>query len=181
MTGKTHLAAGICTGIALSAFALQPSAGAIYLPPSQPLWMLPAGITCAAVGSLFPDVDWQTSQIGRRVKPISKVINFLFGHRSLFHAPILYLIIYFLVSTLKPQWQWLSIFFVAGAASHLLLDMMNVKGIPLFYPWTKHFWLAKMKNDGKAERIIRYGLYGATAAATLLFLILLAGRLRFYM
>lgn len=147
----------------------------------MPQWMLPLGIACAIGGGLFPDIDWQTSKIGQKIKPISRVINFLFGHRTLFHSPCLYLCIWLLVRDYRPNWFWYAQFFVAGAGSHLMLDMFNAKGIPLFYPWTKHFYLAKIKSGGRAERIIRLSLYGVSMLVTMLMISYIIQRMRFYL
>ena len=45
-------------------------------------------------GSLFVDIDENESYIGRRIKPLSSAIEFLFKHRGIFHSIFMALLIF---------------------------------------------------------------------------------------
>lgn len=144
MKGKAHLTTGIVTGVI----------GAILSTPLQT--SLPLSLICmpigSAIGSLTPDIDLPTSKIGHIIKPFSKLINKVFGHRTITHAPlwlIPLLIFWYLFPNIisNPSYlflQWLLFGYILGFASHLLSDSMTMGGIPLLYPikkkryrWTK--------------------------------------------
>lgn len=164
MTGKTHIAAGMCTSLAITYQYLHLSANPLGLAENIPLHLLPVGILCGIAGGLFPDIDWHTSKIGNALMPVSRVINMIFGHRTLFHSPILYVLLWLISHIWFRQYEWLSLTFLCGVGSHLLLDLMNAKGIPLLYPYSKHFHILKLKQNGHAETIIRKLCFGASVA-----------------
>lgn len=179
MTGKTHLAGGLCAGLAATAVGVHASIQPLRVFDAAPLYMIPLGLGLCVVGSLFPDIDWHTSKVGSAVKPVSRAINFLFGHRTLFHSPFILLLIYLAWNNYLPKQLWYFFMFAVGAASHLLLDMLNVKGIPLFYPYTKHFHLLSIKHNGFGETLIRKILFGASVALTIVVLFLLIKNIKF--
>lgn len=149
MTGVTHILGGIAAGIAVSALAGMDGVSAV-------------GFTCASIaGSLFPDIDLCTSKAGSKAKPVSFLISHTFGHRTLFHSPLLYTTIYPLCNHYMPYLHPWILAFTVGAASHLLLDMFNYKGIPLLYPLSKHYHIASIKTGGKGEAAFGVVLAGA--------------------
>lgn len=167
MRGKLHLALGIAGGTT-GALALAVGEGkAAGLLLSGQTFSVYEGCLFAvgsAVGSLFPDIDLPSSSIGKTVKPLSVIINRLFGHRGMFHAPILYLLAASaLVSGIKGSiWFALALGFFCGIILHLLQDMMTRDGIPFFYPVTKKISLSRMKTGDFAN-------IPATAALFVLF------------
>ena len=164
MMFKTHVVAGALTGLAL--YSALPDAANVADD------MVMAGMTIggAMFGSMFPDIDKPSSKLGRKVKPISYVINFLFGHRGFTHS------LPFLVLFTAVAWFYLSknvdadlffylkyaiVGFDIGFISHLILDIMTKEKIPLFYPFQskKHgFALHLMKTDGTGEVIFRWAM-----------------------
>lgn len=132
-----------------------------------PLFYIPGIIISAIIGGLFPDIDWHTSKVGATVKPISRIINTLFGHRTLFHSPILYILIYIAFTHNCPTYYWLILPFVIGAGVHLFLDMFNRKGISLFYPHSKRYHFMSLKNNGVGEWAIRTALFLLTGITSL--------------
>lgn len=158
MEASTHIVGGLLAGMVLSSVSL--------LDP-----MLVAGTcTVATISSLIPDVDLCTSKMGHKTKPVSFVINKLFGHRTLFHSPILYIAIHFLMMKYLAGYEWMIAAFTIGIASHLFLDMLNRKGIPLFYPISKHYHLATIKCGGQGELVVRIILSLMSCAAFVLLL-----------
>lgn len=146
MNYKTHLNGGILVGLYMSLQATN-------------VHIVPTGILLggALVGSIFPDIDHKNSYIGHKVKTVSKAINKFAGHRKLFHAPLMYLLLYSIsIGMITNK------FFIVGAKglflgvlSHLVLDSFTIGGLPWFYPLSKKkFSLSKIKTSGKLEDIL---------------------------
>lgn len=142
MRGSTHAAAGIATGILLSnCFDINTGQSLLYT-------------ACSIIGSLFPDIDNTSSKIGQHTKPASYLIQLFIGHRTFFHAPVIYLIAAILITSAYPGTAIFCTAFLAGAASHLTLDSLNPAGIPLFWPLNKHFNIAKFQSGGIMDRCL---------------------------
>lgn len=116
MRGYTHLA-----------FALAVASG-IEVLTHRDVISLPAAI--AGISALLPDIDHPDSQLGRKIKPVSWLINRLLGHRTITHnldfASGLCIVV--LLSSNFAYWAWM---FVLGYISHLLLDSLTRTGIKL--------------------------------------------------
>ena len=151
MTGKHHSIAGISAGICMTS-------SLIYF---KDITIVPAVCTGIGlvVGSLFPDIDSSTSKLGKRVKPVSKIISKLFGHRGFFHSLIfiglLFLLLKHIFDTKNiSQYNVIYIGFCCGCLLHLVCDMMTKGGVPLLYPFSKFkFHLTGMKSGSKYEPI----------------------------
>ncbi len=93
-----------------------------------------AGWLIAAVFSLLPDVDLPSSRIGRLFWFLSAPLERRFGHRTLTHSlltlTLLAVVTYPLTWIQFPYWGCA----VGGYGSHLWLDMLNVRGVDLFWP-----------------------------------------------
>ena len=168
MEWKTHIAGGAVAGaVTLTATTLQ----TMNVPASE--WYLhPLVLGFSILGGLVPDIDLRTSKAGQVTGAVSAVIQTLWGHRTLFHAPELYLALYYYGISYLGSFGILLFAFMAGAISHIFLDMLNTKGIPLFYPLPGHYHIASIKSGGKAEKIITYILCGLFALLMIRFLIL---------
>ena len=86
------------------------------------------------LGSIFPDVDEHKSFIGRRLPVISRILNFLFGHRGIFHTIFIGMIIF--IGFYLSGFLLLGLGFFIGYLSHLLLDSLTLLGVKLFWPIT---------------------------------------------
>lgn len=135
MNGNCHFMFGTVTGISLSLILKLDFDESVLL------------TSTAMIGSIFPDIDAESSSIGSLTKPVSTVIyklNSALGHakerhRGIFHdlalwAGLLILSLY--------QFPVLKGFFIGGL-SHLFLDMFNPAGIPVFF--ISRIRLAKIK------------------------------------
>jgi len=143
MTGKTHIVGGICAGLLFSEIA------------SISLGDTAICVSLAANAALLPDIDTATSTISKNTEPLSRVFC-LFGHRTIFHAPLFYVLLYgFLSRNFLMDELWISSIMV-GIASHLILDMANKKGIPLLFPFPTRFHILSWPNGGKGEKTIRF-------------------------
>ncbi len=101
----------------------------------------------AILGSITPDIDLPRSLIGRIFYPLSKYLERKYGHRTVTHSLIGWLVAtvilgsFLLILSLIPKTQipnqliirWFGAF-VIGYLSHLILDMFNPKGSQLFWP-----------------------------------------------
>ena len=128
MNGITHGSAGVCMGCALS------------LSMNLPLGPGLCTIATALLGSMFPDIDIPYSTVGRVTRPISTLIQRIFGHRTLFHSFTLYGLAFYLAMVFWPEYVQFYIAFICGVGSHLVLDMMNPSGIQILWPipWRAH-------------------------------------------
>lgn len=84
------------------------------------------------IGSLLTDIDTPKSKFGKKIKPLSNILSFLFGHRRLFHSvwtPLILFIIY--------RYFFKSIIILAlviGYLSHLFIDGLTKQGINILHP-----------------------------------------------
>ncbi|QEH68698.1 metal-dependent hydrolase [Cellulosilyticum sp. WCF-2] len=122
MDGKTHLAAGIITGV-----------GVVYLENKLGFEISPSNLLfivgCAA-GSLLPDIDIDNSMLGRFIP------GWLFWeHRTVTHS-IFFMVVLGLIGLLFKMDIGLIIGLVVGAATHLILDGITPMGLPyLLFPF----------------------------------------------
>jgi inner membrane protein len=92
------------------------------------------GWLLAAIASLLPDVDLPPAKIGRLFWFVSGPLERRFGHRTLTHSALMLLAVAALAAPLlavQPLYYWAVI---GGYWSHLWLDMLNVRGVDLFWP-----------------------------------------------
>ncbi|GAA6737479.1 MULTISPECIES: metal-dependent hydrolase [Thermus] len=152
MTAGTHLAGAALTASLLRGLGLEVG--------------LQEGVALAW-GSVMPDIDTTTSGPGKFVRPLSTFLERRFGHRTLTHSLLFLLVLAFLLYPLaraQPGAYWA---FLAGYLSHLLLDTLNVNGVPLLWPWRLQFWFFSAR-----EWRIRYA---SPQEATLALILALVG------
>lgn len=121
MTGKTHLIAGVLTGI-----------GMIYADNKLGTHMSTSNtllLVGCAVGSLLPDIDIEQSLLGRFIP------GWLFWrHRTVTHSIFFMIVIGIIGAVLKMKWE-LNIGLMVGIGTHLVLDAMTPRGLPyLLFP-----------------------------------------------
>lgn len=123
MKGTTHIIGGITTAvIAHQYFNVTIQAPILFY-------------SAAAMGSIIPDICHPKSTIGRMVPAFSKVVNQIFGHRSLSHSLLFLLLIYWLLNFLQFAGSTsIQTGVLFGMGSHMLLDAMTTQGIKFFYP-----------------------------------------------
>ena len=80
---------------------------------------------------IFIDLDSSKSYIGKKLGILSQIINFIFGHRKIFHS------IWFTLALSIGAYFLINGYFIAvliGSLSHLILDSLTREGIMPFYP-----------------------------------------------
>ncbi|MDD3919591.1 MAG: metal-dependent hydrolase [Eubacteriales bacterium] len=105
-------------------------------------------------GALLPDIDQASSTLGSRCKAVS----WLLQHRGVTHS----LLFAALCGAIYP-------YLGLGVLSHILLDMLNRKGVMLFWPFRKTIGipLLDIKTGGFFEWLLR--LVMSAAAIWLIF------------
>jgi|TARA_Y100000310_G_C20679445_1_gene815038 inner membrane protein len=135
---KTHLAFGLLIALFVSEF----------LGLEEKLLF----ISVCVVSSILPDIDTPFSKIGRKFPPISWLFNILFGHRGLMHTIYFPLLIYFIFRAFG-QHLFAGAFFL-GYMSHLIIDMLNIKGIYFFFPLNRTRLNGFIKSGGVLEWVL---------------------------
>ena len=142
MQAGTHIAGAALTAAVLRGFGVEVG---------------PPEVLALVVGSLLPDIDTTTSGTGRFVKPVSRLIETKFGHRTLTHSLLFTVLFSVIWWPLSPS---LATAFFWGILSHLLLDTLNVNGVPLLWPGRLMFWFWPRRSMR-----IKYGSSGETSVA----------------
>ena len=123
----------------------------------------------AAVACLLPDIDLPPSKIGRLFWFLSVPLERRFGHRTLTHSAVSLLAV---AVVALPLWWIEPLYFwcvLGGYWSHLWIDMLNIRGVDLFWPspmrlvapGNRHW---RMAVGSKAEMILLSVLLVLTVA-----------------
>lgn len=143
MTYKTHFVGGICAPIMLSTV--------------MPIENIAVVGAVSAFSALLPDIDIEGSKVNNKAGIVGKGVSSVFSHRGFIHTPILYVVLYALMSMVLPQAICLG--FLIGTISHLVLDTFNYKGIMWMYPITrKHFHIASIKTRSFGESVFMFAM-----------------------
>ena len=120
MMARTHLAFGFLFGLLYMNF----------FSVSNPILFM----SFVLLGALLTDIDHPQSKAGRKIKPISHLIEWMFGHRGLFHSIWIPLILFLVYNYWFKHVILLGI--IVGYVSHLLIDGLTIKGINYLNPFT---------------------------------------------
>ena len=126
---RTHAAAGLLIGFGLGAFFQTP---------------LPETLVIALVSetaALIPDLD----------------LKLKIKHRTLTHSLLALVVIgiipfYAPGGLIQKEYSGLMIGWIAGYASHLILDMLTIQGIELLYPNHRRIRLLKLRTAGFVDQ-----------------------------
>jgi len=132
MISVTHISFGVLlTEFILTSLGIEPSTTTLVL---------------SGIGSLLPDIDTPKSAIGR-IFPPSKVIEQKYGHRQITHSWIFIILALILFSPFILFLGLLKYFcLIIGVISHIMLDMVNISGVPFFYPSPSRFVFPESKD-----------------------------------
>lgn len=142
MKGPTHAAAGILTGVLVCK--------ALQVPEAETL-LVSLGSGAAA---FIPDIDTYTSTLGRKIAPASFLIKLFIGHRTIFHAPLPYILLAALMHSTGSISPYLILSFLIGVLSHIVLDSLNPMGVPLLWPIHTKFHFATFRTGGMFDWIL---------------------------
>jgi inner membrane protein len=118
MLSKTHFLAGLVVGI----FLIQ------YFTISQPILFL----LIFLISTILPDIDTPHSKIGRKVLPLSYMLNLIFGHRGFLHSiwiPLGVVALSFYLGS-----QFIGLTFFGGYVLHLIVDTLTIGGVKWLGP-----------------------------------------------
>ena len=180
MNGKTHQVIGITFGVATAAM--------LYKYTQTDLIRSAAVIACSSLGSLLPDIDHTQSKAGRTLFFISypikwisdifialynfskvkvfKKLSEVFGHRGLFHSPLLWFLLlaapYIFIPEFNIDARYIDIIrnciigLGVGILSHIFADMFNPTGVPILMPFTMYrLIVANVTTGSRAEVFVR--------------------------
>jgi inner membrane protein len=114
-------------------------------------------------GSL-PDIDLPKSKIGKKVKPLSMILNFLFGHRGILHSifvPFAVLLMFYYFKHLE-----VGLAFFIGYLSHLIGDSLSYEGLSMFNPVSKF----RIRGFVRVGGIFEYLIFLVLLALSFLFI-----------
>lgn len=81
--------------------------------------------------TLFVDIDESQSTFGKRIWPISAIIQFVFGHRGIFHSIFIPGLLFYVIYPFNTE---IAVAIVLGYVSHLVMDGITKAGVRLFWP-----------------------------------------------
>lgn len=110
-----------------------------------------AFLAAVIFGSLFVDIDEDNSYIGRKAGFLSSVIEFLFGHRGIFHSLLMALLMF--LGFYYFGYFELGLGFLVGYISHLMADALTLEGVRMFYPFSKYTARGFIKTGSLLEKI----------------------------
>ena len=122
----------------------------------------------AFLGAFGPDIDHAQSKIGQLFWFISKPLKFLgVKHRGLTHS-FLGISLFVLLTRQLVVYSWIDKItwwgLISGYISHIVADMMNVQGIPLFFPLDKRFkFHSNITTNSWQEQTLFFIIIFATA------------------
>lgn len=127
------------------------------------------GWLLAVLASILPDIDLPPSKIGRLFFWVSVPLERRFGHRTLTHSIVAMLglsVVALPLWFLNPLYFWCVL---GGYWSHLWIDMLNIRGVDLFWPSPMRLVAPGNRNwrmavGSKAEMILLSGLLVLTVA-----------------
>lgn len=146
MMGKTHAIVGV---LSLAAFAaVVPEVIAVGDNTFNPLF----GLLTVAAGSLAPDVDIEGSKASKKVPFLAKILT----HRGITHTLVVPGVLYALMTSVKLSALTVSLIFgfAFGWLMHIAADLLNKKGVPLFWPFiTQRVHVATIRTNSYQETL----------------------------
>ena len=103
------------------------------------------------IASALPDIDSYKSKAGKKVKPLSFLINIFLGHRGIFHSPFLLILVSMVIAIINIE---IAVAFFIGYLSHLVLDSLTPGGVMFFYPFSKKRTKGFIRTGSLFENIL---------------------------
>ena len=101
------------------------------------------------LSAVLPDIDIPKSKIGKKVKPLSWILNFLFGHRGIFHSLVLSFFFFMLLILLFKN--YIGAAFFLGYSAHLFADGITIRGIKPLYPFSTFRVRGPVRSGGMLD------------------------------
>lgn len=160
MLGKSHLLVGLTAGIVLDSVAQISGPHLVGASHIQFSLVLNKALYYVMVGfgALLPDIDNARSTLGKKLGWVSREIQHVFGHRTLFHSflglgigsaiafGLEKLAEYLLLSRgnallahLIESTHMVLIAVLFGSIMHIVADGLTTEGVPLFWPMRTYY------------------------------------------
>ena len=154
MEGRSHLLVGLTAAVVLDS-VVHITGAPLMTASAVPVTLLVKKIvfySMVGLGALLPDIDNAHSTLGHKLGWVSKTIQHVAGHRTLFHSllglalGLEQLVIYLLALrglTIPAQLVrgehlvFISVLF--GCIMHIAADALTEGGVPLFWPYPKRY------------------------------------------
>tara|TARA_Y100000310_G_scaffold187381_1_gene187414 strand:+ start:2090 stop:2545 length:456 start_codon:yes stop_codon:yes gene_type:complete len=135
---RTHAAAGVLVALFfINSFSLD-----------HPIFFF----SIVFLSALLPDIDIPNSKIGQKIKPISWFLNFMFGHRKIFHSLFFSFLFFILLIILFEN--YIGAAFFLGYSVHLIVDGVTVRGIKPFYPLSSFELKGILRTGGTMDYLV---------------------------
>ncbi|MGL4344629.1 MAG: metal-dependent hydrolase [Cellulosilyticaceae bacterium] len=142
MTYRTHILGGVVLSAVAGVYVWPQTGGALAL-----------CTVAAGVGALLPDIDHPNSWLSNHVGILRYPFK-VFGHRGATHSLLATLIVFAIIGGIFKGGP-ITLGMTLGYLSHLLLDMLNPRGVPLFYPFTKEkYKIARIHTGEGGEQVV---------------------------
>ncbi|WP_442601544.1 metal-dependent hydrolase [Paenibacillus sp. KN14-4R] len=152
MLQKTHSLAGLL------------AAESVVLSMNQPLlsWEAAAALMIGCIAGPLADIDKQGSTMAKILFPLSALLRILkVRHRTMTHSILFLIVLGLLLSPVPSLYKWS---FIIAYASHPLIDLLNVQGVALLWPFKLKFRLLPkylaIETGSSGELIVRGILIG---------------------
>ena len=156
MVGKTHIAGALALTSLLSVVCVKTN---LIQGTEQVILQQATLLTASGIGGLLPDIDHKGSTVSKQNPIISFLVRMFFTHRGFTHSLLALLlftgVVYGVAAIIGSGiGYWIAIGFGMGYASHILMDSINPKGVPLFFPIKHKFSFGKIVTGGWAEKMV---------------------------
>ena len=121
----------------------------VELFPVSYLWIF---LLLVTVFGLVPDIDSSRSKIGRKLPGVSHIINWIFGHRKMFHSLLVPIVV--LVLGYVFRFEFVGWAFFVGFVGHLIGDAMTKEGINFLYPFSNFKISGFFRTGGFSEKVL---------------------------
>lgn len=116
------------------------------------------------IASTLADISHPESRVGRRIRPLSTLINHRAGHRGPTHC-LISVFILALIPLIGIMLGYNIVFwgglgFLIGQISHIILDLLNEPGVALLYPNKKRYRLLNFQTGKIADHLILMVMLG---------------------
>jgi len=91
----------------------------------EPILILTIFYILAIFGGILPDIDIGKSKLGKKIRPLSNILQIIFGHRGAVHSILFAFLAYLLF--LSIGFEAFGIGLTAGILVHMGVDVLETK------------------------------------------------------
>lgn len=149
MKARTHATTGLAFGLVGINFGIF---SFLALPVGHGFLIL------SLMASLLPDIDHHSSKVGKKLPGISHMLEFIFGHRGVFHSiwgMLIFGIVTWVICRAFSIGAWKLIVFAVcfGYFTHLASDSFTKTGVKWFYPFEIGRVRGPVNTEGVSETV----------------------------